>query len=604
MTEHKHIVEAFENYLESDRPGHALMIAGDWGSGKTHFWKTVLDPLLEQKQRGKVLISLYGAKSHEDIERQVVSSIYPMLKTGLFKTLKAGLEKWLGFGLSLFRLEPKLHRAVFCFDDLERAAMPQQDALGYINRFIEQYGSHVVVLSNEGKISDPKYLEMKEKVIGKTFHFDPDLDEALKSIVGEMREGKHNLLDASVASIKAAISKSKPVNLRSAIQAVDNCNLVLKRLDIKPALPPEVLNAVLSMVAACTMQGKAGKDTLPHLRALFADPHGLYFSGYVRQREGAEDGALAAVEEFAGKFFDGNADLIPPLTAVLDFIETGRLEIDSLHTQASALVKKETQAPDDMYRQFLKDPFMLGSDAEVLSLADEYTQKVAAGGVTNATELSHLFSVLDFLSRYGVLQTSSADLAALFRAAIEKLSADGRFGDGDFAGYISLSRFVAPVSEELKAVIGFLDAAREKVNEATHARRIENLRAEMDEDFESFIKRMTGGIDDESFDYAHEPVLAQMGAVLVAGILAGKHAREIRLFESMLRQRYLSVSNIRDFLSGEHGFLLDLNHRIGELFKAEKGRLRGVALEMLSNLLADAAKRITPDSHTVVSSVG
>jgi hypothetical protein len=604
MTQHKHIVEAFENYLESDRPGHALMIAGDWGSGKTYFWKTVLDPLLEQKQRGKVLVSLYGAKSHEDIERQVVSSIYPLLKTGLFKTLKAGLEKWLGFGLSLFSLEPKLHRAVFCFDDLERAAMPQQEALGYINRFIEQYGSHVVVLANEGKISDSKYLEMKEKVVGKTFHFDPNLDEALKSIVGEMGEGKHKLLDARIASVKAAISKSKPVNLRSAIQAVDNCNLVLKRLDGKPALPAEVLDAVASMVAACTMQEKAGKDTLGHLRALFADPHGLYFSGYVRQREGAEDGPLAAVEEFAGKFFDGNADLIPPLTAVLDFVETGRLDIDSLHAQASALAKKVSLEPDDMYRQFLRDPFMLGSDAEVLGLADEYTQKVAAGGITNATELSHLFSVLDFLSRHGMLQMSSGDLAALFRASIEKLSAGGRFGDGDFVGYISLSRFVAPVSDELKAVIGFLDAAKEQVNEATHARRIESLRAEMDKDFESFVKRMTGGIDDESFDYAHEPVLAQMGAGPVAGVLAGKHAREIRLFESMLRQRYLRVSNIRDFLSGEHGFLLDLNERIGTLLKAEKGSLRGVAFDMLSSLLADVAKRIAPDSLADAYSAG
>lgn len=602
MTEHRHILEAFENYLESERPGHALMITGDWGSGKTHFWKKVLDPLLEQKQRGKVLVSLYGAKSHEDIERQVVSSIYPLLKTGLFKALKAGLEKWLGFGLSLFRLEPKLHRAVFCFDDLERAALPQQDALGYINRFIEQYGSHVVILANEAKISDSKYLEMKEKVIGKTFYFDPDLDEALKSIVGEMGKGKHILLDARVASIKAAISKSKPVNLRSAIQAVDNCNLVLKRLDSKPALPPEILDAVVSMVAACTMQEKAGKDTLPYLRVLFADPHGLYFSGYVRQREGADDGPLVAVEEFAGKFFDGNADLIPPLTAVLDFVETGRLEIDSLHTQASSLARKESQAPDDKYRQFLKDPFMLGSDAEVLGLVDECTQMVAAGRVTNATELSHLFSVLDFLSRHGMLQTSSADLAALFRTSIEKLSADGRFGDGDFAGYISLSRFVAPVSDELKAVIGFLDAAREKINEATHALRIENLRAEIDEDFESFVKRMTGRIDDESFDYAHEPVLAQMGAGPVVGILAGKHAREIRLFESMLRQRYLRVSNIRDFLSGEHGFLLDLTEGIGELFQAEKGSLRGVAFEMLSKLLAEAAKRIAPDSHGDASS--
>lgn len=272
--------------------------------------------------------------------------------------------------------------------------------------------------------------------------------------------------------------------------------------------------------------------------------------------------------------------------------------------QALALAKNESQVPDDKYRQFLKDPFMLDSDAEVLRLANEYTQKVADGEVTSATELSHLFSVLDFLSTHGMLQTSSADLAVFFRASIEKMSANGRFVDGDFAGYISLSRFVAPVSDELKTVTGCLDAARERLNEAAYARRIENLRVEMDRDFESFVKRMTGGIDDESFDHAHEPVLTQMGACEVAGILARKHAREIRLFESMLRQRYLRVSNIRDFLSDEHGFLIDLNKRVAELLAEEKGGLRGVALAMLSNLLADAAKKIASDSHSAVSSAG
>ncbi|NJD25615.1 MAG: hypothetical protein FIB06_09450 [Betaproteobacteria bacterium] len=604
MTEHRHIVEAFENYLESDRPGHALMVAGEWGSGKTHFWKTVLDPLLERKQRAKVLVSLYGVKSHEDIERQVVSAIYPMLKTGLFKTLKAALEKWVGFGLSLFRLEPRLHRAVFCFDDLERATIPQWEALGYINRFIEQYGSHVVILANEVKISDTRYAEMKEKVVGKTFQFEPDLDEALNSIVGEMRECKHKLLDARFTSVKAAILKSKPVNLRSAIQAVDNCNLVLKRLDGKSALPPEVLDAVTSMVAACTMQERIGKDTLGHLSALFADTHAFYFSRYVRQREGAEDGPLAAVEEFAGRFFDGNADLIPPLTAVVSFIETGRLDTDSLHAQAALLAKKESKEPDDMYRQFLRDPFMLNSDAELLRLADESTHRVAAGEITNATELSLLFSVLDFLSRHAMLQTSSADLAALFCSSIEKLSADGRFRDGDFEGYMSLSRFGMPVSEELRAVIGVLDIAKEKVHEVAHARRIENLRIEMDLHFESFVKRMTGGIDGETFDYAHEPVLSQMGSGPVARILGGKTAREIRLFESMLRQRYLRVTNIGDFLSVEYEFLLDLNQKISDLFKANKGSLQGVAFEMLSDVLTNAAKRIAPASHAEETSAG
>ena len=594
MTEHKHIVEAFENYLESDRPGHAIMISGDWGSGKTHFWRTVLDPYVEGKQRHKIHVSLYGTKSHDDIEKQVIASIYPFMESGLFKMAKEAGEKYLGVGLSLFKLEPKLHRAVFCFDDLERVADSPADVLGYVNRFIEQYGSHVVILANEERIKDPKYWEMKEKVVGKTYLFNPDVVEAMKSIVSEMGAKKHQSLDTKIPIIQNAVSKNTPVNLRSAIQAVDNSNLVLKRLDGKPALPADLMDSVMRMVAACTMQEKSGKETLQHLRALFADPHGLYFSGYVRQREGKEDEPLAAVEDFASRYFDGNADLIPPLTAVLDFVETGRLDVEDLYCQASTLTKTANQEPDELNKQFLKDPFMLSSDAEVLSIAEEFLKKVEFGGMTNATELSHLFSVLDFLSRHGVLKQSREELTNLFETSISKMSEEGRFNESDFAGYMALSRFVAPISDELKVVVKFLDLAKDRVEETAHTARIGNLLSEMGMDYELFVKRMTGNVDDDNFDYAHEPVFSRMDPDAVAKMLLSKHPKEIRLFESLLRQRYLRVLNINEFLAGDYKFLLALDGILGGIQKDRDKSMQGVALGMLRNVIAEAATKISP----------
>ena len=593
MANREQLVEAFENYLESSRPGHALMISGEWGSGKTHFWKTVLDPCVESKHRHRVLVSLYGVETQDDFERQVVASIYPFLKSGLFKTLKAALDKWLGFGLSLFRLDPQLHNAVFCFDDFERVAMPHEQALGYINRFIEQYGSHVLILANEQSFSSEKiYWSMKEKVVGKTYLFEPNIVEAMASIISDLGNKKHSELQARIEIIQNSFSKSKPVNIRSVILAVDNCNFVMRRLDDQPRLPSDVLDRMVLMVAACTVEEKCNRQTLQELRALFAEPNSWYFLHYAQKEKGESSKALALIEEFSEKYFDGNTDHIPTLTAVLDFIETGCLDVEALRLQAAGLKKPVDDEPGDLRRLFLKDPMLMPSDKQLLEIANEYMQQVEKTEITNATDLSILFFTLEFLAEHRILTQSPTELVALFHSSIEALSTEGRFHRRDFAGYIGLSRFVEPVSESLKAIVNSLIRAQVKVDEALELQRIADLLLEMENNYESFLKRMLGYIEEDGFDYSHIPLFARMDHDQVARILASKSPNEIRMFESLLRQRYYRVANVKDYLADEHGFLCSFGDSLKRAQQEEGATLRGVALGLLRNVVAGAATKV------------
>ena len=73
------ILEVVREYLKDIIYNYAILIDGDWGSGKSYFIKQNLIPEIEKDYFGdKVLdkkefiyISLYGVKSTEDISNQI-----------------------------------------------------------------------------------------------------------------------------------------------------------------------------------------------------------------------------------------------------------------------------------------------------------------------------------------------------------------------------------------------------------------------------------------------------------------------------------------------------------------------------------------------------
>lgn len=68
------------NYLKNDITGRAIMLTGEWGSGKSYYVKNTLKPFLEDKDNGKhkcVIVSLYGLSDTSEISK----AIYMELRT-------------------------------------------------------------------------------------------------------------------------------------------------------------------------------------------------------------------------------------------------------------------------------------------------------------------------------------------------------------------------------------------------------------------------------------------------------------------------------------------------------------------------------------------
>jgi len=181
------LVESILDYVRSDYTDYAIMINGEWGSGKTYFWNNQIKKKIESmKLNGKkyrtIYMSLYGISNLEEISKKIFIETTQLMDKNLKKYMnthehttipeyaKTGLDMANFFGVSsnndrldyeeFFSTGDK----VLCFDDLERANVDVIDILGYINNFVEHDHIKTIIICNEKELSTKmksENLEMK-----------------------------------------------------------------------------------------------------------------------------------------------------------------------------------------------------------------------------------------------------------------------------------------------------------------------------------------------------------------------------------------------------------------------------------------------------------
>lgn len=208
--------EIVKYYLTSDT-NYALMITGEWGVGKTYYFKTILrnqikeTPTFEDdsKKYKPILVSLFGLKSVEEIQTEIFLTIYPFLKN---KTVKLGASIGKALIKGIMHLKNlgeyydyvsdveldkgdwlKFTELVICFDDLERLSdnLNIEEFIGYVNSLVENENVKVLIIANENKIERHNYFALKEKVVGNSIEFIPDINKSFDSLI-EIKFGAFN----------------------------------------------------------------------------------------------------------------------------------------------------------------------------------------------------------------------------------------------------------------------------------------------------------------------------------------------------------------------------------------------------------------------------
>ncbi len=208
------LIDSILDYVRADYTDYAIMINGEWGSGKTHFWNTKIRNKIESMQfNGKkyttIYMSLYGISNLEDISKKIFIETTQLMDKNLRKYMessgcstipeyaKTGLDMANFFGVTqngdkidyanFFTTDDK----VLCFDDLERANVDVIDILGYINNFVEHDHIKTIIICNEKELSaklKSNNLEMKTFIATYLLEKEGSLFKADKPMVEKINE--------------------------------------------------------------------------------------------------------------------------------------------------------------------------------------------------------------------------------------------------------------------------------------------------------------------------------------------------------------------------------------------------------------------------------
>ncbi len=288
----QHIYDAVHNHIEMKTSG-ALLVTGDWGSGKTYYLKNILFPKLEQETGLiPVIVSLFGATDKNSIASKVFFA-YLDKKAGDKKLSAASISKiahnffeavpklkqyvdlnklLASSGEDLFRFIPK-EKLLICFDDLERISdkINPEDFLGMVNELVENKGNKVLIIANEDEIKGG--IKFKEKTIEKTVHFSNDMAAIFDSIAAGYTTPKFKaylvkqkaeiLRSLTADHEQEAINKELAVsfaNIRSLKFVIEHFRIVFelidKNLDINDTLVQRQLKGCWLFILAITIEFK------------------------------------------------------------------------------------------------------------------------------------------------------------------------------------------------------------------------------------------------------------------------------------------------------------------------------------------------------------
>ena len=178
------LINILLDYVKDNTYKQAVLIDGEWGSGKTFFIKEKLIPELKRNysEYSILYISLYGLDSCSQLMNEIYEAQYSnIIRKNLGDSKGELLEKGLNIagklittGLKYFNIDPKdlpsisdikdIKDIIIIFDDLERCNIDVNQLLGFINNLVEHNDIQVIIVANQaeiGRINTTKDLATK-----------------------------------------------------------------------------------------------------------------------------------------------------------------------------------------------------------------------------------------------------------------------------------------------------------------------------------------------------------------------------------------------------------------------------------------------------------
>jgi hypothetical protein len=581
QVENEAVAAYLRYYIDAGRAfDYAVLLQGRWGSGKTYFLREFLD----RSETKSLYVSLYGLSSTSQIDEELYRQLHPVLsskgmrlagrvaKAVLRGTLRVDLDKdgkpegSVNVGLPDIDLSKEMNNPgerLLVFDDLERCKMPIVEVLGYINSFVEHDGIKAIIIANEDEIVEklePRYREIKEKLIGQTLTVSPATESALNSFV----EGIDNIhvqafLKSRREDILALHCQCGTQNLRTLKQSLWDYERVAQCFTEAHWKHDAAMEKVMGLVLAIAMEVRSGRLHHGQIGRLVGQQIGRIMR---RQNSGQASPEDLVEERYSGINFNEtilSAEILEH--SLLDgrsCCEAIRSSLDGSHYFSSPTNQPLWLRAWNSYH---------ATDIEAQELAAKLEAAFSRREFDVPGEVLHVIGIRLWFSKIGLVDQAPADVVRESKGYIDDIDAQGRIPpdiDEDEAeghhGYWKQHGFMEKDTDQFKEVASYYASMREKVSLTRYLGIALELSRKMLSDPTEFLRDLCHN-QYRSSPYAKRPVLAAIPSAYFAELVsvADSHAQTSAL--ETLNLRYETGGLDRD-LRLEKQWLIDMSNHL------------------------------------------
>ncbi|MBR8348371.1 P-loop NTPase fold protein [Burkholderia ambifaria] len=604
-------------YLALDRaPQYAVMVRGQWGCGKTFFMERQLERYRETG--GKALyVSLYGMASVKEIEEEFFRQLHPVLASkgmavagkvarGLIKaTLKIDfgahgpVSGSTSIGLPDLSLPEYLKNTtgmLLVFDDLERCAIPVSELLGYINYFVEHDGYKVILIANEKEILDKNeenkkpstdYARIREKLIGKTFEVEADLEAAIQSFVPEIEsDPAREQITRNLDNVRALYETSGYRNLRHLRQALMDFARVFDLLE-KPYQHNDALAShLLTLFLIYSFEMKSGNLTDDDLRTM----RKMAFRNLIRSESEVNENAAGRVEAKYAKFLPRETLLPDSMWASL--MSTGLVEQDDFQEA----VRNSGYFPKEEAEWVRLWNFTSLEDDEADGLVAKVSSDLSRNTFREVGVLLHVTGALLTMASLGVHRVSRQDILSQAIANVDALRESGDLRESTFNVTSSSTESFAGLgfhsndSPELHELKMYLRDQIEKAHEDAYPTEATHLLDLVTDDPEKFVRSVTQSNHADSRFYS-VPIFAYADPQAFVMKLLNTTASAQWLIRSAFRERYQHEYYL-SCLVPEAGWLIATSRLLASEAAKRPGKLSANRLDTVAKEMVKDAEKL------------
>lgn len=399
------------------KTGSAIVLKGEWGTGKTYLWNKAIE-----NHRGSFArktysyVSLFGLNSLPDLKRSIFENSVPTEKAGsvttkesVFENLKklefsdatTGLRKMFGYGKeakipfvgSFGGVIDSIQYAmvkdtIICIDDFERRgnALSARDVLGLISNLIESKDCSVILILNEGSLQkDDEFFTFSEKVFDYEVKYAPTLDEAASVVFSST--------DLYEKKIVENVKKLEMNNIRLLRKVKYFANLIKPFVDGKPN---EILEESTKLIPLAIYAKYSGSEKIVNIEDLEKYKGGLSLFSPEKKELSGEQKAIEdkkiAKKSFLNEYGYGEADDFT--MAIIKLVKNGYADSSSLIPLIDSIAvtverNKRRKIISDAWHVFHNDLSL--ADADLLDLFEKAV--IESGDATSPYEIDGVMEI-------------------------------------------------------------------------------------------------------------------------------------------------------------------------------------------------------------------